>query len=228
MLQKAGSKVAFGIATGRNSSLTLEALKKWKVPTPQFLITSVGTYIRYGPQLVRDRGWEKHISFRWRPEAVREVMAEVPGLELQKSEGQGPYKISFEVDSEIMPPVEEIQRLLRKCRIQANLVYSHQAYLDVLPIRASKGMALRYFATKWGIPLEHCLVAGDSGNDEEMLTGKTLGVVVGNHDPDLEKLRGDPWIYFASGHYAGAIIEAIEHYDFFGHIRKPEAEAAYD
>jgi len=228
MLREAGSKVAFGIATGRNSALTLEALKKWKVPTPQLLITSVGTFIRYGPDLVRDKGWEQHISFRWRPEAVKEVLAEVSGLQPQTSEGQGPYKISYYADPETMPAVEEIRRLLRKSHIQVNLVFSHQAYLDVLPIRASKGMALRYFATKWGIPLERCLVAGDSGNDEEMLTGNTLGVVVGNHDRELERLRGDPWIYFAKGQHAQAIIEAIDHYDFFGQIRQPAVEAAYD
>jgi sucrose-phosphate synthase len=228
MLRQVGEKVAFGIATGRNSTLTLEVLKSWKVPTPQLLITSVGTFIRYGPHLVRDRGWEKHINFRWRPEAVKEVMAEFRGLELQPPEGQGPFKVSYDADPEVMPSIEEIQRTLRKSRLQVNLVFSHQAYLDVLPIRASKGMALRYFATKWGIPLERCLVAGDSGNDEEMLTGNTLGVVVGNHDPELEKLRGDPWIYFAEGHYAQAIIEAIEHYDFFGQIRQPVVEAAYD
>jgi sucrose-phosphate synthase len=228
MLREVGEKVAFGIATGRNSALTLEALKKWKVPTPQFLITSVGTFIRYGPDLVRDRGWEKYISFRWRPDAVKEVMAEFSGLNLQAPEGQGPFKVSYDADPEAMPSIEDIQTILRKSRIQVNLVFSHQAYLDVLPIRASKGMALRYFATKWGIPLERCMVAGDSGNDEEMLTGNTLGVVVGNHDPELEKLRGNPWIYFAEGHYAQAIIEAIEHYDFFGNIRQPAPEAAYN
>jgi sucrose-phosphate synthase len=85
-------------------------------------------------------------------------------------------------------------------------------------------MALRYFATKWGIPLERCLVAGDSGNDEEMLTGNTLAVVVGNYDPDLEKLRGEPLVYFAEGHYARGIIEGIEHFDFFGEIKVPRSE----
>jgi sucrose-phosphate synthase len=36
--------------------------------------------------------------------------------------------------------------------LQAKLVYSHQAYLDVLPMRASKGQAVRYLACKWGLP----------------------------------------------------------------------------
>ncbi len=228
MLREAGAGVAFGIATGRSSELTLEVLEQWRIPVPQFLITSVGTSIRYGPQLVRDRGWEEHINFRWRPDAIREILAELPGIHLQDPAGQGPYKISYDVDPEKMLPLAEIRRLVRKSRLQVNLVYSHQAYLDILPIRASKGMALRHLAMKWGIPLERCLVAGDSGNDEEMLTGNTLAVVVGNHDPELDKLRGDPRIYFAQAHYAAAIIEAVDRYDFFGQIRQPAVDTAYD
>jgi len=226
MLKDSGERVAFGVATGRSETLTLEALKEWKIPTPQLLITSVGSAIHYGPHLVRDEAWERHIHYRWRPEALRNAMRGLPGLKLQPKEGQGNFKISYNVDPEKISSIKEIVRYLRRLRLHANLVYSHQSYLDLLPIRASKGMALRYFATKWGIPLERCLVAGDSGNDEEMLTGNTLAVVVGNHDPELEKLRGEPFVYFARNHYARGIIEGIEHYDFFGEIRNPQLEAS--
>jgi sucrose-phosphate synthase len=108
------------------------------------------------------------------------------------------------------------------------VIYSHGAYLDVLPLRASKGAALRYFCLHWGIPPERCLVAGDSGNDAEMLTGRTLAVVVGNHDPELASLRGQPQIHFASGHYAWGILEGIRHYDFLGNIRVPDSETVTD
>lgn len=227
-LRDAGGKVAFGIATGRSLALTLEVLEKWKIPTPQLLITSVGSAIRYGPALVEDKGWESHIHYRWRPESLREAMAELPGLKLQSEQGQGPFKVSYDVDPEKMPPVGKIRAHLRKRRLQAQLIYSHGAYLDLLPIRASKGMALRYFCLHWGIPPERCLVAGDSGNDIEMLTGRTLAVVVGNHDPELASLRGEPQIYFASGRHAWGILEGIEHYDFLGEVRVPETEQASD
>jgi sucrose-phosphate synthase len=48
--------------------------------------------------------------------------------------------------------------------------------------------------------------------------------VVGNHDPELESLRGQPQIYFAPGRHAWGIIEGIRHYDFMGSVRVPEAE----
>ena len=65
-----------------------------------------------------------------------------------------------------------------------------------------------------GIPLENILVAGDSGNDEEMLEGRTLGVVVGNYSPEVEHLRGHHQIYFAKEGYALGVLEGIEHYRF--------------
>jgi sucrose-phosphate synthase len=151
-------------------------------------------------------------------------MSQVPGLKLQGPEGQGPFKISFDIDPKKMPPVPRILARLRKAGLRANLVHSHGAYLDVLPIRASKGRALRYFCLHWGIPPERCLVAGDSGNDVEMLTGRTLGVVVGNRDPELDSLRGRPQIYFADGRHAWGIIEGIRHYDFLRSIRVPSDE----
>jgi sucrose-phosphate synthase len=55
-----------------------------------------------------------------------------------------------------------------------------------------------------------------------MLSGKTLGVVVGNHDPELDKLRGQPHVFFAQGHHAWGILEGIEHYGFLERIRVPD------
>jgi sucrose-phosphate synthase len=56
-----------------------------------------------------------------------------------------------------------------------------------------------------------------------MLSGDTLGVVVGNHTSDLERLRGHPRIHFAEGTHAWGIMEGIRYYDFLGRIRVPEA-----
>jgi len=227
-LKQAGDRVAFGIATGRSMEMTLQVLAEWRVPTPQLLITSVGSAIHYGRKLAHDRSWEKHIDYQWQPEAIREAMTDLPGITLQGPEGQDTFKISFLVDTEEAIGARQIHRYLRRAGIRANVIFSRDTFLDILPIRASKGMALRYFCTKWNVPLERCLVAGDSGNDIEMLTGNTLAVVVGNHAPELESLRGAPRIYFAKAHHAAGILEGMEHYDFLGKIRIPEQEPAHE
>ncbi len=218
----AGS-VAFGIATGRRLESAVEVLKKWRVPLPNVLITSVGSEINYGPKLLPDVGWSNHIRHLWRREALAEALAEVPGLALQPPENQREFKLSYTVAPDSLPPLKNLYRLLRERNLHARLIYSHQEFLDVLPVRASKGHAIRYLAYKWGIPLRSFLVAGDSGNDEEMLVGDTLGVVVGNHSPELEPLRGLEQIYFAAGACANGILEGLGHYGFDG-TRAPPAE----
>ncbi|MEN9266649.1 MAG: HAD family hydrolase, partial [Thermostichales cyanobacterium BF4_bins_65] len=212
--QQRQQPTGFGIATGRHLESALEVLEAWGVPLPDLLITSVGSEIHYGSQLVMDTSWQKHISYRWQPELVRAVMEDLPGITLQEPENQRPHKISYLVDLHKAPSIREIQRLLRRSKLHVRVIFSHQEYLDLLPIRASKGDALRYCAMKWGIPIQQMLVAGDSGNDEQMLTGNTLAVVVGNHSPELEKLRGQSRIYFAEGCYAWGILEAIKFYNF--------------
>ena len=221
-LDHAGGNVAFAIATGRSLDLTLRAFREWDIPTPTVLITSVGSEIHYGPNLVRDEGWFDRIRYRWQPDAIREAMKGIPGLQLQPPEGQGEFKVSYFLDPESVPPTAEIKRHLRRSKLSVKVIRSHDAYLDVLPVRASKGLALRYLAVKWHLPSERILAAGDSGNDEEMLVGNNLGVVVGNHDPEMEHLRGMPRIYFAEGPHAWGILEGIDHYDFLGSIRIPE------
>ncbi|MFP4333079.1 MAG: HAD family hydrolase, partial [Campylobacterales bacterium] len=58
------------------------------------------------------------------------------------------------------------------------------------------------------------LVAGDSGNDEDMLSGGSLAIVVGNYSKELKKLRGRVNVYFANTNYAAGILEGINYYDF--------------
>ncbi len=204
----------FAVATGRSLEEALTVIRDNSVPTPDVIISSVGSEIYYGPKILPDLGWATHIHYSWRREETAIVLKEVPGLSPQPKENQAEFKISYNTN-EKMPPVEEIAALLASHGLRANLIYSHGAFLDILPIRASKGRAIRYLSYKWSLPLEKILVAGDSGNDEEMLEGRTLGVVVGNYSPELEQLRGHHQIYFAKAGYAYGVLEGIEHYHFF-------------
>lgn len=223
-LDGAGSFTGFGIATGRSKESALEKLAELNAPPPDILITSNGASIRYGSNLTEDKAWKRHIDYRWEPEKIRAVMDEVPGAYLQGEEEQHPFKISYTIDTKKAPSVRRIRRILREAGLRVDLTCSLKMYLDLMPIRASCGLAIRYLAFKWGISFEHLLVAGDSGNDEAMLRGETLGVVVGNHSPELRKLRGRPRIYFAEGCHANGILEGIAHYDFFGNINTHEEE----
>lgn len=214
-LDRAGPKVGFGLATGRSLELTFEALEKWPIPAPDIFITSVGTEIYYGEKLIKDYGYGAHISYRWRPDAIRAALIDAPGLRLQSEGENREHKISYILDQKIAPKRREIAAMLRQKKIAVKLIFSHGAYLDVLPVRAGKGLAMRYVANKFNIPLERVMAVGDSGNDEDMLVGSNIGVVVGNYAPELNKLKKFPKVYYSDRHRARGVLDAIERFGFF-------------
>ena len=218
LLEKISSseqKICLTVATGRHLKSTIKVLQEWNIPIPDLLITSVGSEIYYNHGKTQDKVWKRYIDHNWNPQALQKAMLEIPGIKIQVKDNQRDHKLSYNViDLKKFPKISKIVSYLRKQDLHANVIYSHEAYVDLLPVRASKGMAIRYVAIKWGLLPENILVAGDSGNDLEMLRGSSYGVVVGNHSPELEKIRGDYRVYFAKGHYAWGILEAIEHYNF--------------
>ncbi|NLG34197.1 MAG: HAD-IIB family hydrolase [Lentisphaerae bacterium] len=221
LIAEAPLHVGFGIATGRRYEEVVRLLQELDIPRPEVLITSVGTEIYYGKNHTLDRSWRKHIDFRWEPERVREVLDGLDGFFRQEEHEQSSFKVSYRIDPDKAPKVSRIKRILRENGLQAKVVMSHGMFLDVIPTRAGSGVSVRHVAYKWNFPLEHVLVAGDSGNDEGMLSVNALGVVVGNYCPELEKLRKFPRVYFAQASHAAGIIEGIRYYNFLDTITIP-------
>jgi sucrose-phosphate synthase len=205
--------IGFGLATGRTVESVTEFLKENQIPLQDVLVASVGAEIYYGKNLHFGRGWETHISAKWNREKIVGLLEDLGFLKYQKDADQRRFKISYEFKPTKDGLAMIHERLLKnKCRY--NLIYSQNRYLDILPFRASKGKAIRYLSYKWEIPLSNFLVCGDSGNDEEMLRGEPLGVVVGNYSPELNKLKGVRGIYFAKQKYSAGILEGIGRYHF--------------
>jgi len=221
LITEAEDRIGFGIATGRRYEEVIKLMEEYGIPYPEVLITSVGTEIYYGKNHLPDRSWQNHIGYGWNREKARETLEEVDGLFYQTDDQQSYFKLSYEIDMKVAPSLAQIKKRLRQNRIKVKTILSHGMYLDIIPSRSGSGLSIRHMAFKWGMPMGHILVAGDSGNDEGMLSGNTLGVVVGNYSPELEKLRDYPRVYFAQAHHAAGIIEGIEYYNFLDHITIP-------
>ena len=209
--------IAFAVASGRNLEQVRQALADHAIPTPDVLICAVGTEIYYGPEAVEDRGYAHYLSHGWKPKAVRRALDALPFLEPQPEHAQRPFKVSYYLEGEgeeARGRLEEVNGALAEAGLHATVVHSSSAYLDVLPSRASKGKAIRYLARKWGVAKRDIIVAGDSGNDTEMLTSRHPAVVVGNHAPEMESLRGRRGIYFAEGELASGVLEGLRHHGF--------------
>jgi len=216
--------LGFGIATGRSLQRALEILDELGQPVPDLLITASGTALHYGSRLILDRSWERQIRYRWEPERVLRTLQDLTGVHLEEDAEQTHYRLRYLLDGEAPALLDDVRRHLRKAGVQATPILDHERHIDVVPSRASPGLAIRFLCFKWNISPDRLLVAGDSGNDADMLSGDTLGVVVGNHTPELDHLRGRPRIYFAEGEHAWGVVEGMEHYDFLGSIRIPDED----
>lgn len=216
--------VTFGIATSRRIDSALALMKSHRIPTPDILISSLGTRIHYGQSLAEDDYWADHIDHDWSGQRIRRILSQLSGLEPQSKSEQTPFKVSYYYDPKMASTVEEIVSLLRQKEITANVMLSFGRYLDIVPSRASKGQALRYVSQRLDIPLEQTLAIGGSGADEDMMRGNMLAAVVGNrHHEELSQLVDQERIYFAEQDHAQGILEAIDYYDFFHACTVPEA-----
>lgn len=218
---RAADHVGFGITTGRRLDDALRVIEEIGLPMPDVLDTSVGTELHYGEKLTEDKSWRKQIGYQWKPDEIRKVLDEIPGLFPQKENEQSLFKVSYTLDTELAPSIQELRRTVREAGLRAKLILSLDMYLDIVPVRGGSDLSMRHLLYKWGFAPEQVLVAGDSGNDEGMLKGRTLGVVVGNHSAELEPLRKWPRVYFAEAHHARGILEGIDYYQFLDHITIP-------
>ncbi len=221
VLRQRRTRAFFVLATGRRLDSALKLMKKHKIPEPDVLITSSGTEIYYAPELIADIAWARHIDYQWTPHRVRKALAGFPGLKLQPKQEQSRFKLSYYIDPE-RADLEEIKTLLHQEEQSVHVQLAFGQYLDILPLRAAKGTALRYVAELKNVPLETVFVAGGSGADEDMMRGNPLAAVVANrHDEELSQLIDAERIYFSSQPYAAGILEALDFYDFFGACRDP-------
>ena len=207
--------IGFGVATGRNVDSAIKVLTENDFILPDVIISSVGSEIHYKAKDSYNygTGWEAHIAQQWNRKLVVELLKNFDFLQLQDSDGQRKFKVSYNITKDNID-VDLVRQYLVENKVKATVIVSHEHYLDILPPRASKGRAIRYLSYRWNIPYDSILVAGDSGNDEDMLIGELLGVVVANHSAEIEKLKGKRKIYFAKNSFAAGIIEGINYYNF--------------
>jgi sucrose-phosphate synthase len=207
------ASVVFAVATARNVDSARTVLLEAGFPEPEIYITSVGSEIHYRDKtLLRDKGWASHLGYQWRPDLLRAAMTGIDGFELQEAEAQREFKLSYYYNGNDPDFRAILHRRLRERSLRYNLVCSHDRFIDLLPIRADKGKAVRYLCYKWGLPYARAVTAGDSGNDLAMLQGSFRGIVVANRSPDLEQLRAGPRLYLAQTDRSAGVLEGLRHY----------------
>lgn len=221
-----GEQVCLVYATGRSfasfGELSAEFLATTGQPllSPDYLIAGVGSEIYHQNQ--RDSAWAARLSANWQRQRIADLLAGLPELVLQPTPEQNPWKLSYFVKPQIPSKqssetqlVEQLLQLLASQGLNAEVIFSSNRDLDILPSQANKGTAMAYLQNKLGIGAKATLVCGDSGNDISLFAQGTLGVIVSNAQPELldwHRQNRFPQHYWARSAYAAGINEAL---DFF-------------
>jgi sucrose-phosphate synthase len=206
-------RVAFGIASGRNRYITEKAFAEYDLPKPDILICSAGSEIFYTDKFIPDKGWESHINYQWKRSELQAELKKFPGIRLQEEAAQWPFKLSYYVDEKFNEDsMANLYKFLDDKKLRARVLLTGNKFLDLLPFRASKGSAVRYLSKKWRTPLEKFITAGNSGNDIDMLKGKTKAIVVSNYSPEMEELRKHKSIYFTKEPLSKGVLEGINYH----------------
>ena len=218
--------LGFGIATGRSLTMVKELIEKHKMPQPDVYITELGAEIHYGKRFVPDLSWESHLASDWEPDSIMETLENMPGLALQEGEGhQHRFKVSYHYEKGVAPRRKQIQRLLRENNLRAKVILSQGKFLDVIPIRSGKGLAMRYVTLRWGIPADRVLFYARRGSDYEALSGQFLGVLAGDHGLELKSTKSLPRVYLAKQPNFAGLVEGIDAYQFDERIEVPDSAA---
>jgi sucrose-phosphate synthase len=212
-----GPSCGIGMLSGRGFASARLRYQELHLPLPQVWILEAGTEIRYGPAGVPDQAWRQHIAQGWQRDAVQQALADLAPRLLPQSEAQqGPFKVSYTLQAPAAGVPQMVRQRLRQGRLEARAHLFHHWFLDVLPLRASKAEAIRHLSLTWGLPLEQVLVVASQQGDGELLNGRALGVVVGDHDRSLNDLRRRSTVFFASRRQAWGVLEGLDHHRFLG------------
>jgi len=218
-------EITLAYVSGRHLALVQAAIRRYKLPQPQYIIADVGSSIYtfsrdsddVRPKLWED--WRDVIATDWAGLSHPDIQAlfrTLNELRLQEAEKQNEFKLSYYARPEI--DYDQLLRTMQKCleqhAIQARLIWSvdenaQTGLLDILPAQASKYHAIDFMMQQHGFSIEQTVFSGDSGNDMEVLMSPIPAVLVANATDRVktqarhlaEKKGASDTLYIASGEF---------------------------
>jgi sucrose-6F-phosphate phosphohydrolase len=230
-----GSFLVFN--TGRSFGQVLGLLEHMKgtLPIPDAIITAVGTKIflldrekghrgtSSGSHWHEDVQWAKSLDHGWDLNKARiaasEVIAELSGEQIAWLDDgtEHPHRVALSVH---VNAVDLAMHLLKE-KLDAHgmnfkLIISgtmEWRYLDCVSGNAGKHAALEHLRSMYGIAVDRCVAAGDSGNDILMLEGANPAIVVGNAQAALMEWAvrqpQDGRVVVADAEVADGVLEGL-------------------
>jgi sucrose-6-phosphatase len=209
-------------ASGRSVQDIIDLTNEGILPWPDFIIGGVGTQVYDGRARRPFREYDLRFRGGWDLKRVETIVGAFPGVRSQPPEFLHPYKSSWYLHGATTETIAMLERRLEEAGLQATVVYSSGRDLDVLPLNADKGNALRWLCDRIGVPLSGVLVAGDTGNDRSLfLLPGVRGIVVENAHPELVHAVVSLPTFNATRVLADGVLEGLEHFGVIAEVPKP-------
>ncbi len=196
--------------TGRSLNDTRLLIEEVDLPKPDFLICGVGTTIHDCAAGRTLDEYRMRIGVDWNFDVVHEVVSAQTAARPQPDDCQNANKCSWFWENAAPSVIDAVVAEIEQRGVKAQAVYSSNVDLDILPVRANKGNAVRWLAEHLGIGLGDVVVAGDSGNDSRMYGIEGVkGIVVANAEAALVDAVREHGPYFASSACAEGVVEGL-------------------
>jgi sucrose-6-phosphatase len=215
--QTTGTKIVY--ATGRSRESYQDLVATQKLLPPDALIAAVGTEIYLAESSIPDPLWADKLSINWQREEIVAIASRFADLEPQPHSEQRPFKVSYYLSASVAAAVIiQLQELFTHQKLDAEIIYSGNRDLDVLPRGGDKGTAVQFLRDRWQFDQAHSVVCGDSGNDISLFKyGAERGIIVGNAQSELRlwhELHPVNYHYLAVADYAAGILEGLKYFRF--------------
>ncbi len=232
-------EVDIAYVTGRHKALVTEAIERYELPIPNYVLGDVGSTIYE----INDgdwqlwQQWQDEIAPCWaglRHDQLAELFKDIDILNQQEVEKQNTFKLSYYApqDCALQALMADMQQRLQAHDIRASLIWSiddleHVGLLDVLPQNATKLHAIEFLFKQKGYEPEQVVFAGDSGNDLPVLASPVNSVLVANARDDVQQQalalaaqqNNSDRLYLAqgdfmgmNGNYSAGILEGAVHF----------------
>ena len=231
--------VSIAYVTGRHLPLVQQAISEFMVPTPDYVISDVGTRIYHAMNNAWEevKQWRDEIAEDWRGKnhvQLSQLFTNISEMRLQEPGKQSEFKLSYYVslDTEIDTILATMEQRLKQNQVDASLIWSidepnNIGLLDVLPRNATKRHAVEFLGEQLNYNINELIFAGDSGNDLPVIASKIHSILVANASPEIKQQaqiltqqnHTEQSLYIAkggilnmNGNYAAGIVEGVCHY----------------
>ncbi len=192
-------RIELVFVTGRHLDSVAEAIAKFHLPNPDWVICDVGTSIY---QSAANGSFAKVEEYQQALQAVlgghniaslARKLAQLSGLRLQEPEKQGQFKLSYYVNqSDLQRYRDAIREVLHSHNVPHEIIssvdpFNDDGLIDILPPGVSKAFALQWWATARAHEPGSIVFAGDSGNDLAAMTAGYKTIVVENAGRQLAR-----------------------------------------